>query len=531
VRLSELVSSLQRHPEGVILSYEGGRPVQITFAQVAEEVGTLTAQLKSAGVGRGSVVGLAGPNNYRWLVADFALIQLGCVSICFPDEMVTELGYDRLGETYGLGVMLLTGPPPSPEVPGWCGVVGAPGPLAPGGARPCRSGWPEDVYSLVFSSGTTGTPKCLKLSRAGVENTVEQSAKAWKVVREDNILITMPFSNIQQRWMAYAAVANGFTLSIVPPEMMFRALKQLNPTIILGPPAFFEVVEKRFLARSLPYRAAAAVLDVLLRWLPPGLGVRLKRRTFREFHATYGARPRLLLVGSAPTRMAMLHVFRTLGLPLYQVYGMTEFGWISFNLPGQNRIGSVGRPLPGVRVEVGADGEVIVSGDRVQTAGYAFDSERFEKDVYLSATRVATGDTGSLGRGGYLFLAGRKKNVIITSAGLKLSPESVESQVEALGVVSRAVVYPRDNRPGLVCLAFVDGATDAARAAVLSAVAGLNTRLRPPERIAQVLVLPGGDLTARSGMVTANFKINRKVVWDNYRSLVEEGTREGIPVA
>jgi len=356
-----------------------------------------------------------------------------------------------LGETYGLAAMLLSGPlHSSPEKPGWCVLTDDAANLKPRTSQTNPFNWPEDVYSLVFSSGTSGVQKCLKMGRIGAENTVDQSSTAWKVVREDNILLTMPFSNFQQRWIAYMAITHGFNISLVPPELMFRAMKQMSPTIILGPPAFFEILEKRFAAKSLSYRTFATIIDVPIRWFLPQFVTAIKTTPVSGIsrHLWRQGPPSLCRLGAKPTRnAAAVQDRRPPAFP-----GLWRDG-IRLDLIQSTREkpdGFRGRPASWMFTSKQHPmEEIIVSGgNAVQSYGYAFGSEQFQKDVFLSATHVATGDIGHLDRKGYLFLTGRKKNVIITNGGLKLSPESIESQVEALGLVSRAVSMRTKIAPG-----------------------------------------------------------------------------------
>ena len=497
-----------------------GRVERISFGKLAADVRALERELASAGIGDRSLVGIVGPNSYAWVVADLALLGLRSVAVCIPEQLSRDATLEELAERYGLEAVLLSeAPNAGRELPAFCAVIER-------GARDLARRTPKaggasfgsDVLSLVFSSGTTGSPKCLMVSKAGLENTIRVTAGAWQVRRDDDIFITLPFSNLQQRWMLYMAIWFGFDVSLAPPEKLYRALRATSPTILLGPPAFFEEGERRHLAKPARYRSLRGLLARAARGLPPTWRTAVCRRLFPEIHAMFGGRCRLMLVGSAPTRPALLETFRLLGLPLYEVYGLTEFGWITFNLPEHHAIGSVGRPVEGVRIRFDEQRQVIVEGTRLQTLGYALGSEAEQRAVYLMPGCVATGDTGSLDESGFLRLDGRLKNVIATRGGLKLNPESIEAKLEKVRGVSRAVIFGGGELPALVCVAFAEAAEDDRAAAQISAaIAEESRRFAEHERIGRVVVRPASALTEASGMLTRNLKLNRPKILEVYR--------------
>jgi long-subunit acyl-CoA synthetase (AMP-forming) len=374
---------------------------------------------------------------------------------------------------------------------------------------------PADVFTISFSSGSTGTPKGLLMSQAGIENTIAMSAAAWQVrPGEDDILIVAPFSTFQQRYFAYLAVTWGFDLSVVAPERLFQQLRILEPTIVIGPPSFFETLEHRVRSAS-GRKAWRHRLAAALHRVGPGRSTAwLRSRLGRPWAAVYGGRVRLMLTGSAPVGASTVRVFQQLGLPLYEVYGSTEAGWISFNLPGHNRIGTAGRPVDGVEVTLGDEDEILVRSRAPQAVGYRFEGEETAASYFLADGWIATGDVGRFVGRGFLELVGRRRNTLITRSGVKINPEPLERALEAHASVERAMVLLNDQASALRAVVWLADADDDAddadgRRSVEEHVEALNAAGGPAQRIVQLVTRPASEVTVETGLLTRNFKFDR----------------------
>jgi len=517
MQLTELIDDLAAQP-GQQLRFIGldGKLLVRTFGQLHADVLELMAELRSSGLAEGDLVGLLAANCYDWMVADLALLGLRCVSVALPVEAAAggaaPVDAGELLQRYELSALLvgrtvrLAGADPAVAVLGERPVR-----LTPRAVRHDRVLDP-DVFTVAFSSGTAGIRKGLLLTRAGIVNTIETSAAAWRIGPDDDILIVMPFSSFQQRYLFYTAIRYGCRASVVAPERMFGKLKALEPTIVLGPPSFFEIVDTRIRAAGrrdrLPYYAAAA-----LHALAPGLSRGLRARLGRRWLSMYGSRIRLMLTGSAPVSPRLVTVFHQLGAPLYEVYGSTEVGWIAFNLPGHNRIGTAGRPVEGVTVTLtDDDGEVVVRSRQPQSIGYVFDGVETEPSVFLPGGRIATGDLGRWDHG-HLALVGRNKNVLITRSGVKISPEQLERDIERSCAVTKAVVVTAGGASTLSCAIWLDDWQDARRTGEIEAhIERANAKRPASHRIVRVVFRPAGELSPESGLLTRNLKVDREAV-------------------
>ncbi|WP_255950802.1 AMP-binding protein [Streptomyces odontomachi] len=514
----DLHDKLAAHPERVMrfLSLDGTL-VTKSFADVHEDVDRLVAELTACGIGAGDTVGILGPNSYEWVIADLALLTLRSVSAALPAEQNAQpMDPEQLCAQYDLSALLLTRAlPGGTALPPAVALLGG-GPVVLD--KRTRSGdkhppLPDHVFTIAFSSGTSGTKKGLMLTREGVENTILTSIRAWEVGEDDNILIVMPFSNFQQRYLMYTAIWTGCDATVVAPERMFQKLGEFQPTIVLGPPSFFEIMYNRVQAASrrekLPYYLATLLHAVAPARLTRGVRARLGRKWTRM----YGARTRLMFTGSAPVPSRTVQLFQRLAAPLFEVYGSTEVGWIAFNLPRAHRAGRAGRAVDGVDVTIAPDGEVLVRTTTPQAAGYVFAGMETQQSVFLGDHRLATGDLGRLDSAGFLQIQGRKKNVIITRSGVKINPEELEEDVEKNCRVTKAVVVSPGQDGLLTCIVWVDDEQAADGSAEIEAyVESANQKRAASHRISRVLVRPAPELTVDTGLLTRNLKIDRAAV-------------------
>lgn len=498
------------------VSLDGGM-ITKSFAEMHADVTQLQSELRSAGLEAEDLVGLLGPNSYEWAIADLALLGMRCVSVAIASE--GQIGPDdlrELTERYQLAALLVTRVvPPGVELPPATALLEArPLRLRPERrAAADRPALPADVFTIAFSSGTAGTKKGLMMTREGVVNTIRVSARAWQVRADDDLLIVMPFSNFQQRYLMYLAIWAGCAACVVPPERMYFLLAKLEPTIILGPPSFFELVGNRVAAAS-PREKAPFYLALLLNACAPGdVSRRLRARLGRKWTRVYGSRARLMFTGSAPVPPRMVKLFQRLGAPLFEVYGSTEVGWITFNLPRAYRVGASGRPVDGIALEIADDSEVIVRAAHPQVAGYVFEGAESAGTVFLPDGRIATGDLGRVDPAGFLWLTGRKKNVIITRSGVKINPEELESEIEAACPVTRAVVVPVNSSGLLACVAWLEDDRWDEHTALVDAHIAQANKLKPAShRISTTIFRPARELTVESRLLTRNFKIDRNMV-------------------
>jgi long-chain acyl-CoA synthetase len=375
----------------------------------------------------------------------------------------------------------------------------------------------NDVFTIAFSSGSTGRLKRLPISWTTNRMHIDAFGKAFGLTAGDRILVALPFSAFQQRHLVHCAIWHGCKIVLARPENFLSALQLGKPTIILGPPSFYEIVEQRFNLLPAWRRYCMLGLSKAAHLFREELRQRLRVRVFDAFHRLYGGEVRIMLVGSAPIRRRMLELFRAAGFPLYQIYGMTEAGWIAWNSPGANKIGTVGLPaFPGA-IQIADDGEVTVSHVSNQCRSYeTFENESVESGVFLARNTLATGDIGTFDSDGYVILTGRKKNLIVTAGGIKVSAEEIEEQIAALPMIRHAVVFDHPDLPALAAAIWTRDGTSHGKQMAVHALKALNrTALRRLPILG--IVFPKTPLSVESGLLTRNLKIDRTGVRSRFQ--------------
>lgn len=517
--LAALIDRLEELPQQSIVYFESNKMKRKLYPEVRRDALVVLDWMNACGVQSGMRIGVLAENCYAWVLHELATVRLGAILVSFPPDEFASASFAELGHRYGLDLLICSRRELARRAarPAWVALIDDwTDPITlrqEGGTARLH----PDIYSFVFSSGTSGKLKCILMSKRGTEELVDAYGKNYAFESSDSILVVLPLSNFQQRLMVYTAMWYGFDLQVADSAMFFRALKEMRPKILAGPPAFYEGVENRF--RNLLPRQRALLLAAsrAIRSLTFGsMRQALLRKVFARFHAAYGGRIRLMLTGAAAAGISTLELFEAMGFPLYQAYGLTETGFVSWNLPGRNRRGSVGRLVFEGGASLTDDGEILVHYRYPQSAGY-LDSPDEESKTFLGERGIATGDIGRFDEDGYLYIVGRKKQIIVTQGGYKLQPEPLEMEIERCPEASRAVVFGGEELAVITAVIGVRTETGAhAERSIRSAVDELNARLPAQARIAR-LVFTKKPFTRENGFLTRNLKIDRNAVYREFR--------------
>lgn len=488
---------------------ERGALMRRSAPELHADVEREAARLRAGGIGPGSRVGIRAANGYRWLVVDLALLRLRAQSVAFTADFA-DRDDAALTEAHGLALLFVDRPSGAAPQRGVVAISDGEAPIA----ALARSGAdcdPDfDRPWLAFSSGSAGGIKGLLLNRRGVEAAIAEMAGVLACTPADSLLLFLPMSNFQQRMLHYGVLWVGGELILSDPAAVFTAMRTAAPTIIVAPPLFYDLIRTRLAALPRTHRAALALFDGLARGLPGWLDLDLRRRIYRSVHRALGGQVRLLITGMAPTRRETLEACARAGLPLFETYGQIEAASIAINLPGAARLGSVGRVLPGVELRFAADGEILVRRRPPVTVGYTQAAAGEAERVFLAGDWIATGDLGTLDDDGFLYLAGRKKLLLVSPGGTKFHPEILEAQVEGCPGVRAAVVY-QDAPSGKVRLIASAVGRDGAIAAGIDAVLARHSRAHPEFRVARQMITIE-VFTIENGLMRPNLKIDRPAV-------------------
>jgi len=319
---------------------------------------------------------------------------------------------------------------------------------------------PQDEAVIVFSSGTTGMPKAIIFTHEQVIMAVEAIMRGFNDLSSQTILLCwLPLSNLFQRIVNFCAIKIGASSYILSdPRDLMRYVKQVNPDVLIGVPKVLERVHSgvvdhiegrvwplRMLARwaiRIGYKRAAARSD---RGDSFGLMNKLlwkqaENMFLRRLRMVFGSRVRYLVSGSAAMPVWLLRWFDAIGLPVYEVYGISENVIpVAVNSSGSRKLGAVGKPLLPNEIKLTMDGEILVRGPGV-FKGYQDRKEesnlRFSPDGYWH-----TGDLGELDTAGFLSIVGRKSDVFKTSAGKWIAPVRIEERLGRIAYVEQSVVF------------------------------------------------------------------------------------------
>ncbi len=512
MNLLDLVSRLPGH-QAAVLTYEDGKIVRHPHAKLFEHVRRACADLAGWGVTPGMRVGIYAPNSYAWIVFDLALIELRAVSIPFTDDFSGTINRELI-DRYDISLLLLSKRHGDlfPDKPAFVAFLDAENGAVQAISRPNLPIDPDfDDMTMVFSSGSAGGLKGLAISRKGIEATLPPIYGAIGVGPRDRLLLFLPMSNFQQRGMYYASLWYDFDLIVTDYAHLFFALKDMQPTILVAPPMFYELVETRF-SKLLESSTLKNLLCSLISRLPaPAMRRALARKLFPEFHEIFGNRMRLLLTGMAPVRPSATKIFDCMQLPLAESYGLVEAGSLTYRPPHSKNHSSVGKLLDGIGIRLLDDGEIIVRREHMLTRRYFQCADGENERTFLETGEVATGDIGQLDDDGHLILLGRKKEVIITSGGYKIHPELLEAELDHCQQIAKAVIFSRKGAPGLVALIRLRNPKSTEYKAAAEAFIQCMNKVHPSAKIAET-IFTEMEFSRENGMLRPNLKLDRKSI-------------------
>jgi len=523
LKLREIIDGLTRLPNNSISFFNArGEVVKKEYPVLHTDVKHAVEKLRGWGVETGMRVGLLATNSYESVVYLLALLDLECTSVCFAEEFGNELT-DELTEKFGLSLLLLQKSDTWPKVSAGEGTAFMDVENSPETrARNYKAPPLVDYFvpSLVFSSGTTGKLKCMIVNYRGVEDAISNFQKMFPSRSDDSILIFLHLSGMQQHFMLYGALFYGTDVLLIKPPRLFLALKDLKPTLCVGPPLLYETIHNQFkkavMNLGVPRRLAFHTLQKLADVAPSAfIRDRLSQVCYKRLHSSLGGRMRIMWTGMAPIKRSTLEFFARARLPLYEVYGLSESGVITGNTPTHNRLSSVGRVISGGSVYLSEDGEIVVHKDNLPTVGYWDGNGNQGQSTYLEPNTVATGDIGRFDEDGYLYLVGRKKDIIVTKQGYKFHPETLEGEINRSPDVEHSVVFGND-LPYLVAVVSAQAPiTNELRSRIESHIDNINSTLPATGRIIRFFITDE-QFTLQNGFMTRTLKLNRAALFNRF---------------
>jgi long-chain acyl-CoA synthetase len=577
-----VVDNAIQAPHKVVFSrHAGDRWLDVTCREFLTEVSGVAKGLIAAGIEPGDRVGLMSRTRYEWTLIDFAIWFAGGVTVPIYETSSAEQVQWILSDSGAKGCFVETieheatvgevrdGLSTLDHV--WTIEAGALDSLTGTGTdvsdddlEARRNGVPTDALAtIIYTSGTTGRPKGCELTHlnflAEVGNIVradgaEKGLSTLFREADASTLLFLPLAHVLARVvqvgcvMARARVGHTADVKNLLPD-----LQDFQPTFILSVPRVFEKVynsaaqKAEAAGKGKIFHSAAdtaiAYSEALEDGGRPGLGLIAKHAVFdklvySKLRAALGGKTRWSVSGGAPLGPRLGHFFRGIGLTIVEGYGLTETtAAAAVNRPDHNKIGTVGRPLPGVTIRIADDGEILIKGGIV-FRGY-WNNEAATADA-LADGWFRSGDIGELDSDGFLRITGRKKEIIVTAGGKNVAPAVLEDRLRAHRLVSQCIVVG-DAQPYIACLVTLDeealpawleqhgkpamtlgeAAQDpGVQAEIQGAVDDANKAVSKAESIKRFKIL-AVDWTEDGGVLTPSLKLKRNVVMKEFATEVD----------
>jgi len=488
-----------RADEPALGEIRGGKLRWRTWGEIGRDVQALVGELRRAGVRSGDRVAQVSENRYEWIIVDLALHSLGAVHVPIHVSLSGEQIAEQIAASGARIVFVSTAALLEKVAPQlthgetirahdeqiYCD---AKPPLGSEASHesPVTSHSPDDLATILFTSGTTGRPRGVMLSQRNLAWNAATTAETHGTGNVETRINILPLSHIYARTCdLYTWLYRGSRLVLAESrETLVRDCQMAEATVLNGVPYLFERIAERVRAAGVPMRAI------------------------------FGERMKQLTCGGASIAPEIEDWYEAEGMPLLPGYGLTESSpVISVSTPAARKIGTVGRPLAGLEVRTAEDGEVLVRGPNVMFGYWQDDAATAEAicDGWLH-----TGDLGQLDADGFLSIRGRKKELIVLSTGKKVSPTHVESLLTASPLIEQVAIFG-EGRAGLVALvvpAQREG-QGASRDELAAEIAARLSGLAREEQVHNFAIL-NRPLSIERGELTPKMSLCREVIARNY---------------
>jgi len=562
-------------PERVVVSRPLGDGWQaVTAKEYEAEIRSVAKGLIASGISIGDRVAIMAKTRYEWTVLDFAIWFAGAVPVPIYETSSAEQVDWILTDSASVAIIVET---PAlvdlvkPIIPATCKniwnitdnvlatLIAAGKSISDDEISKRREALkPETLATLIYTSGTTGKPKGVHLTHGNFLSecgNVVNGASDLFLKPGGSTLLFLPVAHVFGRMVQIGAITAGLHLAHCSDITKLPAdLGTFKPTFVLAVPRIFEKIFNGAEAKAeaagkgkIFHKAVAVAVAYSVAMDSKRISPLLKlqhglfdKLVYSKIRAGLGGRVEAAISGGAPLGERLGHFYRGAGIRVLEGYGLTETtAGATLNLTAAHKVGSVGKPIPGTTIKIADDGEVLIKGPIVMKGYWQNDSANAE--VFTNDNYFRSGDLGKLDNEGYLYITGRKKELIVTAGGKNVAPAVLEDRLRANPLISQCMVVG-DNKPFIAALITLDpdaikpwasankkeGATivdltkDPTLLAVIqTAVDEANKAVSRAESIRKFTVLPV-DFTIPGGQLTAKLSVKRHVVAQQFAREIDE---------
>jgi long-chain acyl-CoA synthetase len=582
---SKFVESVAKNKDRVALKYrKDGEYVPITYGELGDKVNAVAASMRKLGMRKGDAAVIASYNRPEWAIADLAILKLGGVVVPvyhMPGHLLPA-GYFKYvlndakvkfivvedKEIYAVATQIKSEVPSLEHIV----LIESTGVEDPGCVRfddllktePSAVDEPvdiseDDVATIVYTSGTTGEPKGVMLTHKNIVSNAASAVKRCKFTSDDVVISYLPLGHMFERTCSHFSVLfEGGSIGYAEDLLtVARDAEKVRPTVLLAVPRIIEKAYSIAVERvegSSPFKRGLVLSAVKnlneyanrkYKKMSIPLWLSFKKNIYdalvaKKFRSLGGGRIRLIVSGAAPLSRQLAKILYIMGFNIVEGYGLTEASpVVAVSAVEDNIIGTVGRPIDQVEVQMGENSEILVRGPNVMK-GYLNKPKEtaaaIDQDGWLH-----TGDQGKFDEHGNLIITGRIKEIIVTASGKNITPTAVESKISGSRFVEHAMVHG-DNRKYLVALVvpFQDAIEQFAKAnrvaydsyahllgkeaikdVVKQEISKAMTELASYEQI-KAFALITEPFTVANALLTPSLKIRRKKIAEKYVDLIED---------
>jgi len=574
--LNDIFSTIvDRWHERVMLVRESGRWTPVSSRQFYKYVAGMARALRSWGLKAGDRVAILSENRLEWAVADFACLQSGIAVVpiyttltneqtayilCDSGAKVVAVSSEAqlkkvlsVKDQTAVERVLVMDPLDNPNATPMRrlmeeGTVEY-DPALDAGARAVSA---EHVASIIYTSGTTGTSKGVQLTHGNLTSNILCSLEGFHLHPGDTSVSFLPLSHVTARHADLALLYHGVTVAYCPFfEQLPQVLLEVRPTIFIGVPRVYEKIysqveqkTKRFPSRAIYHWALAVgrahAGTVLAGSVPTSPSWKLANKVvYSQVRARLGGNVEVFVSGGAPLGAELAAWYASIGIRIHEGYGLTETSpVIALNTPRAHKLGTVGRPLSNVEIQIAEDREILVRGPSVFRAYWNRPQET--SNAFVDGW-FKTGDIGALDEEGFLSVTDRKKDLLKTSGGKFIAPQPVENSLKLNGLIGTAVVVGDRRKFAAViispCFALLEEwardhhisfvsreelvAHPKVKTLYEDIVGEVNGSLARYETLKKVLLVPD-EFTPDDGSLTPTLKLRRKIVEERYRRQIDD---------